>query len=148
MNKRAFVFFEFLVGGVILGLIEDVILIKILTDEPITFQIFWIILLVTIPFAFFGEYVVDKIDFLKIFKLNKKYRKIEIFLEFLIFGVLLGIVEDLTAFHFAIGNPITFKVILVATLIAIPFAFLGEFIIDRIDISKSFKEKEINLKKD
>lgn len=141
--KRVFVFLEFLIGGIILGIIEDIIIIKILTNEPITFHILWIILIVTLPFAFLGEYIVDKIDFLKLFKLNKKYKKVEIFLEFLLFGVFLGVVEDLTAFFFTIGNPITYKVILVATIVAIPFAFLGEYIVDNIDFLKSFRKRKI-----
>ncbi len=133
MNKRAIVFLEFLIGGIILGITEDIILIKILTNEQINLQILWILLLITIPFAFLGECVVDRIDFIKLFRLNKKYKKIEVFLEFLIFGVILGIIEDLIAFSFSVGESITPKVILFAAIIAIPFAFLGEVIIDRID---------------
>ena len=145
--KRVFVFLQFLIAGILLGIIEDIILIKLLTNEPITSSIFWIIFLVTLPFAFIGEYVVDKIDFLKLFGVGKKYKRIEIFLEFLIFGILLGVVEDITAFHFAIGNPITFTVVLTAFLIAIPFAFLGEFLIDKIDFLKTFKRRKLVWKK-
>ncbi|MFH1801473.1 MAG: hypothetical protein ABH804_01420 [archaeon] len=138
--KKVGVFLEFLIGGIVLGVIEDVILIKVLTDEPITFSIFIIIFLVTLPFAFIGEYIVDNIDFLKIFKVNKKYKKVEIFFEFLIFGIILGVFEDLTAFYFAIGDPITFKVVLVAFAVAVPFAFIGEYLIDRISLAKIIKK--------
>jgi hypothetical protein len=146
MEKRVLVFLEFLIGGVILGIIEDILIIKILTHEPITFHVFFTVFLVTLPFAFIGEYIVDNIDFIKIFKLNKKYKKLELFLEFLVFGIIVGVIEDLTAFYFAIGNPITLKVVLVATCVAVPFAFLGELIIDRINFSyekKKFYLKEI-----
>ena len=147
MRKRLFVFLELLIGGIILGIVEDIILIKILTNEPITWHIIWIIFLVTLPFAFFGELVIDKINFLKLFKLDKKYRKIVTFFQFLIFGIVLGVVEDLAAFYFAIGEPITFKVVLVAFVVAIPFAFIGEIFLDRISFKKSFKQMRIVWKK-
>lgn len=146
MKKGIFVFLEFLIGGIFLGIIEDVILIKLITGGEITPLIFLIIFLITLPFAFIGEYVVDRIDLLEILKLNKKYRKIEVFFEFLIFGVLLGIVEDLTAFYFAIGDPITLKVIFIAGSIAVPFAFVSEILLDRIHLSNTFENKKITLK--
>lgn len=136
MNGRLEVFLEFLIWGIILGIVEDIILIKLITNEPITWHIFLIVFLVTLPFAFFGEYVIDKIDFLKLLNLKEKYRKIILFSQFLIFGIMLGVIEDLTAFYFAIGDPITFKVVLVATIIAIPFAIIGELFIDRINLNK------------
>lgn len=147
MNKRVFVFLEFLIGGIIFGILEDIILIKIVSNQTITPYIFLIIFLITLPFAFLGEYVIDKIDFLKIFKLKKKYRKIEIFSEFLIFGIILGVVEDIIAFHFSIGDQITSNIILTATLIAIPFAFIGEFLFDRINFKKSLEKRKIKFKK-
>jgi len=146
MNHRFSIFLEFLIGGIILGIIEDIILIKLLTDEPITFSIFIIIFLVTLPFAFLGEYVVDRIDFLKMFKLNKKYKKLEIFVEFLFFGVLLGVIEDLTAFYFAIGNAITLNVLVVTIIVAIPFAFISEVVFDKINFYLTLKQNKIILK--
>lgn len=71
MNKRLEVFLEFLIWGIILGIVEDTILIKLVTNEPITEHIFLIVFLVTLSFAFLGEYVIDKIDFLKLLKLEK-----------------------------------------------------------------------------
>ena len=135
-SKTFFVFFEFLIGGIILGIIEDLILIKLLTGEPFTFLMVGIIFLATLPFAFIGEYIVDEIDFLKLFNLNKKYKKLEVFFEFLIFGVVLGIIEDLTVFYLSLGDPITFTVVSLTTLIVIPFAFVGEVLIDRINFVK------------
>ncbi|HRZ85470.1 MAG TPA: hypothetical protein P5277_01695 [Candidatus Paceibacterota bacterium] len=147
MKKRVFIFLEFLIWGVLFGIFEDFILIKLASNEYFTFNVLWIVLLVTIPFAFVGEYVVDKINFLKLFNLGKKYTSAEVFFEFLIFGVLLGIIEDLTAFYFAIGNQITFNVVLIATIVSIPFAFVGEFLIDGINFSKSFEIKRIVMKR-
>ncbi len=145
-NNRLFIFLEFLIGGIILGIIEDIILIKFITNEPITLFILLIIFLVTLPFAFLGEYVVDRIDFLKLFNLNKKYKNLEVFLEFLIFGVVLGVAEDLIAFSLAIGDAITLKIVLTAFIIAVPFAFVGEYLLDRISLQKTFSLKRLTWK--
>jgi len=65
-------------------------------------------------------------------KINIK--RLEIFLEFLIFGVAMGIVEDVIALKLATGEPITWRVIWIVTLVAIPFAAVGELIVDRMKI--------------
>jgi len=73
---------------------------------------------------------------------NKKevnWKKWEVIFEFLIVGVLIGITEDLIAIKFATGAPITFKIIGMVILIAIPFAVLGEVIFDRIDFASMLK---------
>ena len=73
---------------------------------------------------------------------NKKevnWKKWEVIFEFLIFGILIGITEDLIAIKFATGEPITFKIIGIVILIAIPFAVLGEVIFDRIDFASMLK---------
>jgi len=145
-SKRVMVFLEFLIGGIFFGIIEDIIVIKILTNKPITLSILGIIFIVSLPFAFLGEYLIDRIDFIKILKLDKKYKKAEIFLEFLIIGVLLGVVEDLMAFYFVIGEAITKEIIFVAFLVVIPFAFVGEILLDRINIQKTIVSKRIIMK--
>lgn len=147
MHKRSSIFYELLIWGIMIGVIEDIIIIKILSDQPITWHILLIIVLIAIPFAFIGEYVIDSIDFIKLFKLDKKYKKVEVFLEFFIFGVILGATEDLIAFHFAVGELITFKVVLVVIAVAIPFAFVGEYIVDRIDFIQFVKDRKISWKK-
>ena len=58
-------------------------------------------------------------------------RRVEIFLEFLIFGVVVGLIEDLIAVYFITGEPITPQVVWIALMVAVPFAFLGEVIVDR-----------------
>ena len=61
MNKeRVKIFFEFLVFGIIMGLVEDIIAVMIVTGEPITLKIVGIITLVTIPFALVGEFIVNR----------------------------------------------------------------------------------------
>jgi len=68
-----------------------------------------------------------------------KWKKIEVIFEFLIFGIVIGITEDLIAIKFATGEPITLKIIGIVVLVAIPFAIVGEVIFDKIDFSKIFK---------
>lgn len=70
---------------------------------------------------------------------DKKWKKIEVTFEFLIFGIIIGITEDLIAIKFAAGSAITWKVVGLVVLIAIPFAIVGEVIFDRIDFAKIFK---------
>ena len=64
--------------------------------------------------------------------MNKK--KLEVFLEFLVFGVIMGIIEDLIALNFATSEPITWNVVLIVTLVTIPFAAFGELIVDRVPL--------------
>ncbi len=66
--KRIEVFFEFLVFGIIIGVIEDILAVKLVTGESITLKGFGIIVLIAIPFAIIGEIVADKIDFVKLYK--------------------------------------------------------------------------------
>jgi len=73
---------------------------------------------------------------------NKKevnWKKWEVVFEFLIFGIVIGITEDLIAIKFAAGEEITLKIVGIVILIAIPFAVLGEVIFDRIDFAKILK---------
>ncbi|MDH5596738.1 MAG: hypothetical protein OEY44_01430 [Candidatus Peregrinibacteria bacterium] len=65
-------------------------------------------------------------------KFNRK--RIEIFAEFLIFGVAMGLAEDLIALKLATGEPITLKIVGIVTLVAIPFAVVGELVVDRMKI--------------
>lgn len=50
---------EFLVIGVLMGTIEDLIAVAIATDETIDFKVLAIVFLVAFPFAFLSEVVVD-----------------------------------------------------------------------------------------
>lgn len=63
-KKRPLIrFLEFFVIGVVFGLGEDLIAIKVTTGVPITLEMVWITLLVALPFAMFTELVVDHPDF-------------------------------------------------------------------------------------
>ncbi len=61
-------------------------------------------------------------------------KKLEIFLEFLIFGVVMGVVEDMIAVMLSTGQTITMNMLVIIVLVAIPFAAIGELIVDRIHI--------------
>jgi len=63
-------------------------------------------------------------------------RRLEVFIEFLIFGIVMGVVEDLVAVTVVTGAPITMRSVFIITLIAIPFAAVGELIVDRIEFPR------------
>ena len=63
-------------------------------------------------------------------------RRLEVFFEFLIFGIAMGVVEDLIAITMVTGEPITWRTILIIVLVAIPFAVIGELIVDRIEFPR------------
>jgi len=100
------------------------------TGEPITWKVIVLVTVIAIPFAAFGELVVDKVNIPFI------GRKTELFLEFFIFGVLMGLAEDLIAIFVSTGEPITMTVVAIATLVAVPFAVFSELIVDRLDFMK------------
>ena len=62
LKKKLELFFEFLIFGVIMGIAEDLIAIRITTDAVFDLRIIWVVTLITIPFAIFGELIVDKKD--------------------------------------------------------------------------------------
>jgi len=73
--QRLEVFLEFLIFGIIVGVVEDLIAIEVVTDVPITWHIIGIIVLIAIPFALLGEVLVDRVDFVEIFKKYFKNKK-------------------------------------------------------------------------
>ena len=66
--KRVEVFSEFLIFGILVGVIEDIIAVKVVADVAITWGTVGIIVLIAIPFAVLGEVVVDRIDFIELFR--------------------------------------------------------------------------------
>ena len=66
--KRIEVFSEFLIFGIVVGVIEDIIAVKVVADVAITWGTVGIIVLIAIPFAVLGEVVVDRIDFIELFR--------------------------------------------------------------------------------
>lgn len=66
-------------------------------------------------------------------------RKLEVMLELLIFGILLGITEDIIVVLLVTDARITWHVIGIVVLVAIPFAIVGEVLIDNIDFVSLFR---------
>jgi hypothetical protein len=71
---------------------------------------------------------------------KRKAHRIGVFFEFLVFGIIIGIAEDLIVVAFATGEPITWKIVGIVVLVAIPFAILGELIVDNIDFTKHIEK--------
>ncbi len=67
--------------------------------------------------------------------------RLEVFLEFLIFGVAMGLVEDLIALKLVADTPITLNVVLIVIAVVIPFAIIGELIVDRLNLLPNNKHK-------
>jgi len=57
-------------------------------------------------------------------------RVISRLIEFFFIGLVMGIVEDLLAIHFATDAQITLQTFKVAFLVALPFAVISEFLVD------------------
>lgn len=56
-------FIEFLVVGVVLGIIEDMIAIMLITGESFNLRMLGIIVMVAVPFAAFSELIVDNDEY-------------------------------------------------------------------------------------
>jgi hypothetical protein len=69
-----------------------------------------------------------------------RLKKLEVMLEFLIFGIVLGVVEDAIAVKLISGEPITWSVVGIIVLITIPFAVLGELVVDNVSIVRGIKK--------
>lgn len=71
-------FLEFLLIGVLMGVVEDLIAISLATDATFNAHVLVIVVLVAIPFAAFSELVVDRPDFLHIKRLaGRIHRRIK-----------------------------------------------------------------------
>lgn len=65
------------------------------------------------------------------------------FIEFLLIGLFMGVFEDTLAVYFVTGEKITFQTIWIVFLVALPFAFLSEYVVDHPKFWKSiFKLKD------
>lgn len=77
---------------------------------------------------------------------EKRWKRLEVFFEFLIFGIVMGITEDLIAIQLTTDAQITWHLVWIVTLVAIPFAAVGELIIDRTDI-KTYQRIKRRIKR-
>lgn len=71
----------------------------------------------------------------------KKHKRLEVFLEFLIFGIAMGLTEDLLAIKLATDAQLTWKVFWIVLAVTIPFAIIGELIVDRKQWLPKFKRR-------
>jgi len=131
-KQRLYVFLEFLVCGFILGTIEDIIAVLWATGEPFSWKILAIVAIVTIPFAAVGEFIVNRTKLVPNKKKKNGSDHVEIFVKFFIFGFIMGLAEDLLAVLLATGHPITWHVIGICALVALPFAIFGEFVVYKV----------------
>jgi len=63
---------EFLVIGIVMGVLEDVIAIMLATDVSFSWRIVFVAFFVALPFAFFSELIVDHPRFWEIFGKGEK----------------------------------------------------------------------------
>ncbi|HLD28649.1 MAG TPA: hypothetical protein VJB67_03460 [Patescibacteria group bacterium] len=61
--------------------------------------------------------------------MTKRQRKIR-FTEFLVIGLAMGVVEDMIAILLATDTKLSWHVFLVAFSVALPFAFISEYVVD------------------
>lgn len=57
-------------------------------------------------------------------------QNVERFLEFLLIGVGMGVLEDMIAIQFATDAVFTVEMILIVVVVAVPFAAFSELIVD------------------
>ncbi|MFH1326465.1 MAG: hypothetical protein ABIH48_03275 [Candidatus Falkowbacteria bacterium] len=67
MSIKKLRFLEFIVIGLFMGMIEDILAVVLTTDSSLSFNMLGIIFLIALPFAFVSEYVVDHPRFWQIF---------------------------------------------------------------------------------
>lgn len=63
-------------------------------------------------------------------------------IEFFFVGLLMGIIEDLLAIHFATDAKIDLNVVKVAFFVALPFAFISEILVDYKVFRRMLKRKK------
>ena len=61
-------------------------------------------------------------------------------IEFFFIGLVMGIIEDLLAIHFATDAKITLETIKVAFIIALPFAVISEIVVDQKILRKAIRK--------
>lgn len=72
MTKKRLRILEFIIIGVLFGLIEDVIAVKAVSDVMIDKRVLLTILLVAIPFAIVSELIVDHPRFWEFLRIRRE----------------------------------------------------------------------------
>lgn len=70
---------------------------------------------------------------------RKKLKKYEVMFEFLLFGIVIGVTEDLLAVYLTTGQHITWNMVGIVVALAIPFAIIGELVADHVDFVKVYE---------
>lgn len=70
---------------------------------------------------------------------ESKAKRYEVMFEFLLFGIVIGVTEDLLAVHITTGEMITWEMIGIVIMLAIPFAIFGELVADHVDFVKVYQ---------
>jgi len=76
VTKRNLRILEFAIAGITMGMIEDLLAVALTSDTKIDLRVIGIVLLITIPFAFVSEFIVDHPRFWEsIFKVHPLRKK-------------------------------------------------------------------------
>lgn len=75
-RRRIERFTEFLLVGVLLGVVEDMIAVMLVTGESFSLEMLGIVIMVTVPFAAFSELIVDSDEHAIIEKIAGKVKKV------------------------------------------------------------------------
>ena len=67
---------EFLIIGVFLGLVEDIIAVRAVSNVMIDLKVIWTVLAVAIPFAILSELVVDHPRFWELLRLRRREEEV------------------------------------------------------------------------
>lgn len=70
LRKKTLRIIEFLIIGVLFGLIEDIIAIEAVSDVTINLRVIATVLLVAVPFAIVSELIVDHPKFWQLLRLH------------------------------------------------------------------------------
>lgn len=77
LKRRTLRIVEFLIVGVLFGLIEDVIAVKAVSEAVIDFRVVMTILVIAIPFAIVSELIVDHPRFWTALRLHHPEKETE-----------------------------------------------------------------------
>ena len=72
-------------------------------------------------------------------KRKRNAKRYEVMFEFLLFGLVIGVTEDLVAVHLTTGETITWEMVGIVVMLAIPFAIIGELVADHVDFVKVYE---------
>lgn len=68
-------------------------------------------------------------------------------IEFFFIGLVMGIIEDLLAIHFATDAEITLETVWIAFFIALPFAVISEIVVDQKILRKAIRKMKAKWRK-